>query len=125
MIQITPGQMALLGRAAFQTRLVGLIRECYPQQCVTLTDDQLRAAIAPQISRAKGYGLTDERSAATFVNTAWLLGDGFDQRIPALAQVLNAPELTAKTKAKALDDFQRVVFHKLREAPSAKIRVGH
>lgn len=70
MMQITPQQMAEMGRAAFATRLVDLMRECYPQQCAALTDGQLRAALAPQITRAKGYGLTDERSVATFVNTA-------------------------------------------------------
>ncbi len=101
-----------------------MIRECYPQQCAALDDGQLRAAIAPQIARAKGYGLTDERSVATFVNAAWLLGDRFDERIPAMAQVLRAPDLNAKTKAKAVDGFQRVVFHSLRETPEAKIQVG-
>ena len=124
MMQMTPAQMAQMGRAAFEMRLVGLIRECYPQQCAALDDGQLRAAIAPQIARAKGYGLTDERSVATFVNAAWLLGDRFDERIPAMAQVLRAPDLNAKTKAKAVDDFQRVVFHSLRETPEAKIQVG-
>ena len=67
--------------------------------------------------------MSDERSAATFVNTAWLLGEGFDERVPSLAQVLRAPELTASIKAKALDDFQRVVFHKLRTPSETKIRV--
>ena len=59
---------------------------------------------------ALAHGLADEQSAATFVLTAWLFGEGFDERIPALAQVLAAPELSAADKARALQDFGTASF---------------
>jgi hypothetical protein len=117
MIHITNEQMARMGWLAFEARLVGLVRESYPGQCAHLDDDQMRLAIRPQMARARQHGLTDERSMATFVNAAWLLGENFDERVPALAQVLAAPALTAAEKARAIDDFQRSVFHALADAP--------
>ena len=117
MIHITSEQMARMGWLAFEARLVALVRECYPRQCAHLDNEQMRVAIRPQMARARQHGLTDERSMATFVNAAWLLGENFDERIPALAQVLAAPTLAAADKARAIDDFQRSVFHALADAP--------
>ena len=125
MIAITSEQMARMGGLAFEGRLAELIRTSYPDQCAALDAGQLRAAIRPQVAHARRHGLADERSVATFVNAAWLLGANFDERIPALAQVLGAPELTAaaKAKAKALDDFCRAVFHALDDKRSAARRL--
>jgi len=53
MMHITSEQMLRMGQLAFEARLVSLIRECYPQQCASLSEGQLRTAIAPQIARAK------------------------------------------------------------------------
>ncbi len=117
MIHITSEQMARMGWLAFEARLVALVRECYPRQCAHLDNEQMRVAIRPQMARARQHGLTDERSMATFVNAAWLLGENFDERIPALAQVLAAPTLAAADKARAIDDFQRAVFDALAVDP--------
>lgn len=113
MVAITSEQMARMGGLAFEARLAELIRTSYPDQCAALDAGQLRAAIAPQIARAGRYDLHDERAVATFVNAAWLLGANFDERIPSLAQVLTAPELSSAAKTKALDDFCLATFHAL------------
>jgi hypothetical protein len=123
MVAITSEQMARMGGLAFEARLADFIRASYPEQCAALEAAQLRAAIAPQVARAARYGLHDERAVATFVNAAWLLGANFDERIPSLAQVLAAPELSAAAKTKALDDFCLATFHVL-DSKRATPRAG-
>lgn len=124
MMAISREQMTQMGQLALEDRLVQLLRECYAAQCAGLDNDQLRRAIRAQATRARQHGLTDERSVALFVNAAWLLGENFDERIPALAQVLAAPELSAAAKARAVDDFQRSVFDALAGEPATGARRG-
>lgn len=120
MNQISPEQWQSLGERSFDTRMIAVIRENHAQQAAAASDDVLRREIARQRLRATRYGLTDERSAATFVYAAWLLGAEFDTRIPALAQVLGDPALAASRKTKALNDFSQVVFRALDGAAAAR-----
>jgi hypothetical protein len=106
---ISNEQMSKLGQALFEERMVRLIREDYPEHAAAFTDQALTAEIWRQAGRAQGYGLEDEQAVATYVMTAWLLGPEFDL-VPAMVQVLNAPELSAASKAKALRDFTLSVF---------------
>jgi len=71
-----------------------------------------------QAAKAERYGLTDEHSAATYVYTAWLMGEEFDTRIPAIAQILNDRRMKAMDKAKALANCSRLVFRTL-SAPAS------
>jgi hypothetical protein len=93
--------------------MIGLIREDYPNQAASMTDDALGEEIWRQVERAARYKLGDEQSVAVFVITAWLLGPGFDERIPAMKQVVDSPELSSAGKAKALSDFTELVFGEL------------
>ena len=109
-ITISKAQWASLGERNFERRVAELIRTQYPAQAADVSDAEMRAFTARQASTARRYGLDDELSAMTLVLTAFLLGEGYDERIPALAQVLGAPELSAATKAQALTDFTLAVF---------------
>lgn len=113
LLSITGQQFRTLGRASFQKRMIGLIREDYPNQAASMTDDALGEEIWRQVERAARYKLGDEQSVAVFVITAWLLGPGFDERIPAMKQVVDSPELSSAGKAKALSDFTELVFGEL------------
>lgn len=113
MNQITMQQWHDLGRESFETRLVGVIRRCYPRQSAEAGEPRLRALVAEQLPRARHYGLIDERSAATFICAAWTLGRGFDERVPFLAQVLNEPGLSARTRSTMLSDFLLATFRTL------------
>ncbi|MEP6502349.1 MAG: hypothetical protein ABJD97_03395, partial [Betaproteobacteria bacterium] len=98
---------------------VALIRKHHPERSAGIADDALGAEIQRQLQRALGYGLADERSAATYVHSAWLLGLEFDQRIPGLRQILVDPDLPGTRKADALNDFSRTVFTTLGGAAGA------
>jgi hypothetical protein len=116
-MQIRQAQWDSIGREAFVRRLVALLRRHHPDRTASLDDDELGAEVRRQFTRAIGYGLADERSAATYIHSAWLLGQAFDERIPGVRQILLDPSLAAARKAAALNDFTRTVFATL--APSA------
>ncbi len=109
-LTFSAAQFEAIGRASYLRRMLDLIRGQYTNQAEGLGDTALREAIWEQTQLAGQYGLDDEQSAATFVLTAWLLGKGFDRRIPALAQILDSDQLCATDKAQALRDFALALF---------------
>ncbi len=111
MLKFSPDQYWLLGRENYLQRLLALIREHFPRQAAEFDDETLAEGLWEQTLLARRYGLEDERSAATFALTAWLLGKGFDRNIPALTQILDSDELSPTRKAQALSDFTRLLFH--------------
>lgn len=119
-MQIDRQQWDRIGRESFARRLVALIRRHHPERSATPADESLDAEIQRQLARTIGYGLADERSAATYIHAAWLLGLEFDQRIPGVHQILLEPTLPAARKAAALNDFVRTVFAALR--PTGNVR---
>ena len=116
MISLSPAQWQQLGQRDFASRLVAVLREQFPDQTRGSTDAQLSSPIPELVERAGRYGLVDEQSAALFVFNAWLLGPDFDQRVPALQQILVDPKLSPGTKADALTNFSATVFHELEQA---------
>ena len=118
-LTFSAAQFEAIGRASYLQRMLDLIRGQYANQAEGLGDTSLREAIWEQTQLAGRYGLDDEQSAATFVLTAWLLGKGFDRRIPALAQILDSDQLCAADKAQALHDFTLVLFSTLGRSPTA------
>ena len=113
MNQISSEQWKQLGRDSFDARLIAIIRRNHPDQADKMDFASMVKAFHGQAEKAKRYGLTDEHSAATFVYTAWLMGEEFDTRIPAVAQILNDRRMKAQEKAKALSNFSRLVFRTL------------
>ena len=113
MNQISSEQWKQLGRDSFDARLIAIIRRNHPDQAAKMDFASVVGAFHRQAAKAQQYGLTDEHSAATYVYTAWLMGEEFDTRIPAIAQILNDKRMRASDKAKALGDFSRLVFRTL------------
>ena len=119
MNSISQAQWNQLGESNFASRMVGILREQFPEQTAAFSNDQLAAPIPDLVARAAGYGLVDEQSAAIFVLNTWLLGPDFDQRIPGLQQILGATQLSPGTKADALTNFSVTVFRELEQARGA------
>ncbi|MFL6628724.1 MAG: hypothetical protein ACJ8IK_11125 [Burkholderiaceae bacterium] len=93
--------------------MVAIIRRHHPEQAARLDFSALVAAIHRQTARARHHGLADERSVATYVYTAWLMGEEFDRRIPAVAQLLADRTMSAADKSQALTNFSKLVFRAL------------
>lgn len=118
-LQLEPVQYEAMGRASYLQRLRELIREHFPRQSDGLDDDRLDERLWAQTLLARRYGLEDERSAARFALSAFLLGEGFDRSIPALAQILDSDQLSPSRKAQALEDFTLLLFAILERQRSA------
>jgi hypothetical protein len=119
MNRISSRQWATMGRDSFDARLIAVIRRNHPEQAANIDIATLVGAFRRQQAKARHYGLTDEHSTATYVYTAWLMGEEFDTRIPAVAQILADPTLACSAKARALSDFSRLVFRTLAGADAA------
>ena len=113
MNQISSEQWKQLGQDSFDARLIAIIRRNHPEQARKMDFSATVGAFHRQVAKAQRYGLTDEHSAATYVYTAWLMGEEFDTRIPAIAQILNDRRMKAAEKARALGNFARLVFRTL------------
>ena len=122
MVTITRTQWDQMGQDSFDSRLISIIRRNHPDQASRVPFADLVAAIHRQVAKAQCYGLRDERSAATYVYAAWLLGEEFDRRIPAVAQILQERRMPAADKATALGNFSKLVFRTLAGAPAAAAR---
>ena len=120
MNQISSEQWKQLGRDSFAARLIAIIRRNHPDQAAKMDFAAVAGAFQRQAAKARHYGLTDEHSAATFVYTAWLMGEEFDTRIPAVAQILNDKRMKAAEKARALGNFSRLVFRTLAGGDAAR-----
>ena len=120
MNQISSEQWARMGRDSFDARLIAIIRRNHPEQAAKMDFAALVGAFRRQATKAQHHGLTDEHSAATYVYTAWLMGEEFDTRIPAVAQILADRRMKALEKAKALSNFSRLVFRTLSGGAAAK-----
>ena len=123
MIVISRKQWDRIGQESFDSRLVSIIQRNHPDQVARMPFAQLVEAIHRQIGRARCHGLNDERSVATYVYAAWLLGEEFDRRIPAISQILDERHMRSADKATALADFCKLAFRTLsgaRSAPAAR-----
>ena len=113
MNRISSAQWKQMGSDSFDARLLAIIRRNHPEQARTMDLAATVGAFHRQAAKALHYGLTDEHSAATYVYTAWLMGEEFDTRIPAVAQILSDRRMKATEKARALGNFSRLVFRTL------------
>ena len=113
MLKFNPDQYAQLGRASYLRRLIALIREHFPGHADGIDDEMLEQGLWEQTLLARRHGLEDERSAATFALTAWLLGKDFDRSMAALTRILESDLLSPTAKAQALEDFTLLLFHTL------------
>jgi len=101
-MRIPDGQMAALEHASvgvYVTKCARLLREVYPEETGGITDEALRAELAPIIDAARGYGLLTEQQIFVYVRTARSVGKDFDQMSPTAQEVLLSTYLDADEKA--------------------------
>jgi hypothetical protein len=119
MLQISQSQWDTMGQGSFDARIIAILRTHHPKQVNAMPFAELVHMIHRQTARAAVYGLNDERSAAQYVYTGWLMGEEFDTRIPSLRQILRDRTLTAAEKSTALSHFNQLVFGALEGAAVA------
>jgi hypothetical protein len=72
----------------FESRMIAHLRKCFPAQCGTLSDDELRESVEQEKKIAAKYGITAERDVCKFVDIRTVHGPGFDQS-PWASKILN------------------------------------
>ena len=82
----------------FETRLMIFLRERF-DDATEMPDAELSRGIHEQVERAETYGLLSEKQVASYVTTAWLLGQDFDQKFPKINAVLRSPMYEPDEKA--------------------------
>ena len=96
---------------AFLLRLVQFLRNQFPD-AVTAPQKELEAGVERQIKQARGHGFLAEQDIATYVTSAWLLGEEFDREFPAVAEVLESIS-PVDEKANWLEQFTETIFREL------------
>lgn len=99
-------------REAFADRVAAHLREHFPD-AAALPWQELKAGAAKQVRKAEGYGLELEQELATYATSAWLLGEDFDQRMPAAGAVLSSVKLSGEEKRQWLEEYTREIFARL------------
>lgn len=98
--------------AAFEQRLASFVNERVVVHDNGPVSEQMKAWIHAQVCRACEHGFDTEQSIATYVLTAWIMGDNFDRSFPAAHCVLQSG-LSPEEKADWLGSWAPVVLDRL------------
>ena len=99
----------------FESRLAGVLAEGDPQAAVAFTTPDGLNELKEQCRKARTYGLISELDVAKYVVSAWLLGQDFDERFPAIQEFLRTDRLEPSQKAEAIERITMSVLVELDE----------
>lgn len=109
-MNISRQQMTDIGWSHFAERMAIVVKKNFPDETKNTSVEDLRAGILVQGKLARRYGLLNEQQVAIFVLCAWLLGAGFDEKMPAAKKFLNDNFITESDKAQWLESFTTSIF---------------
>jgi len=89
---------------AFISKVCRFILDTF-KDASALPRNELDQALGIQVQRARRYGLQTERQIIAYVITAWLLGEMFDEELPAARLALSAPDFSAEDKRIWLEEW--------------------
>ena len=114
-LKISKHQMEFLSEDALTRRIIATLREKFPTDIDAEDPQRLSETVRGQIGLARGYGFASEYGVATFVATAWVLGQGFDTRVPAVAECLAREDMCEEEKALWFEQYSTLLFTQLAE----------
>ncbi|MDH5545247.1 MAG: hypothetical protein OEZ43_06620 [Gammaproteobacteria bacterium] len=82
MIKLRPEQVKLFDELAerlFLKRMQEHLQIHFPEQCETLTEEQLKQRVSSIVEKARGYGIETRQDICDFVSLSAQFGDDFDQ----------------------------------------------
>lgn len=102
MLTIRWEQMAAFRASAikhFEDRVVVHLYKCFPNQCRSFGEKDLREIIQHGIGRAAKYGIIAERDVCKYIDFMVVFGRDFDRdaNLPWASSVLNDPALNDPT----------------------------
>ena len=114
-MQFHADQIDRLSELQFRERLIQVLSAIDPSAERELHSPAGLSQLDALIARARGYGLLAELDIGRFVVTAWLLGLDFDQRFPAMQEILTEPRLSPTQKADAIEQLCTTVLDRLHQ----------
>ena len=102
-MRLDADQVAELAERRFEKRLIELLIAGDPAAGAALSRPEGLPELRAQIARARSHRVLGELDIARYVITAWTLGADFDERFPAMAEILQTNRLTPTQKADALE----------------------
>lgn len=106
-LTIGPQALEALSEAArrsFEDRMGPHVRECFPDRCASISDQQLRDFIRAATDRAFGYDIVRECDVARFVYLMIAVNDQFDNdpQMPWVKPLLLDRQQTADARLEAI-----------------------
>jgi len=108
-------QMGRLSDRRFEQRLIQLLCRADPAAGRAFQAPDGLAELRRQCAKARRFGMQAELDIARYVITAWLLGPDFDERFPAMAEILGSDRISASQKAEAIERVSVAVLTELAE----------
>jgi len=107
MIVIRDAQMTALSTLPedqFQRSMAEFLRGHFPEAAAAPAGE-LTQFVGAQFKKAKSYGLDSQHAAAVYISTAWMMGDGFDDKSPVVQAELSNTSVPAESRAFWLEEW--------------------
>ncbi len=106
-------QFSQMADAHFLARVTTILLDTMPDAYDTLHTPEGRGVLQAQYDKALTYGFRSELDVGRYLITAWLLGVDFDQRFPAISEILATSTLTPSQKADAIEQLSTTLIKTL------------
>lgn len=113
MLTLKSDQVSEIAQHSFEHRLVEVLAAGDQSAFVELSSPSGLVALREVLARAEGHGLTTELELTQFAIAAWHLGADFDERFPAMDEILADPALSPAERAEAIEQVCIAVLEEL------------
>jgi hypothetical protein len=114
---------SMLITAAYQEKLIQLLHESFPES-KDVPSDEMNRVLHRVLQKGVGYGLDNQADLASYVITAYVLGENFDEEVPEAAQVLRNRGYNSHQKAAILENFVQQTLQALEQDEELAGKVG-
>ncbi len=90
----------------FEDRMLEHLRECFPEECEDMSEDELREMIRHGVDKAESYGIDAEDDVCGYIDVMAVFGPDFDTdpECAWAAAILNDESIDPEDRSDALCD---------------------
>ena len=112
-MRVRDRHLALIGNRHLENQIREILLTHFPD-AAAVPDAEMARSIRRQISQAERYGFITHQDIATYVISAWLLGEDFDTSFPAAQRILMGQE-DAEERSTQLAIWTTAIFEALEQ----------
>src|SRR5262245_30209914 len=79
---------------AFEAKVEAHLNRCFPDECASMGEENVRATIRYGLERARSYGITANREVCLYIDVMMVFGRDFDRELSWASEILNGPQWT-------------------------------